>query len=60
MDSVEIPTIYDINLSLKHDSLLMVCGKIGSGKTTLLNSIMDETSKIGGDLEVKGNIAYVE
>jgi len=38
----------------------MVCGKIGSGKTTLLYSIMNETTKITGDLKVKGKIAYVE
>jgi ABC-type branched-subunit amino acid transport system ATPase component len=38
----------------------MVAGKIGAGKTTLLYSIMNETTKMGGDLEVKGKIAYVE
>ena len=38
----------------------MVAGEIGSGKTTLLNSIMNETIKKEGILEVKGKIAYVE
>jgi ABC-type multidrug transport system fused ATPase/permease subunit len=38
----------------------MVAGEIGSGKTTLLNSIMNETIKKLGSLEVKGKIAYVE
>jgi ABC-type multidrug transport system ATPase subunit len=45
---------------MQHDSLLMVCGKIGSGKTTLLYSIMSETTKVSGDLNVKGKVAYVE
>lgn len=38
----------------------MVAGEIGSGKTTLLFSIMNETIKKEGSLEVKGRIAYVE
>jgi len=38
----------------------MVAGEIGSGKTTLLYSIMNETIKKEGSLEVKGRIAYVE
>jgi ABC-type multidrug transport system fused ATPase/permease subunit len=38
----------------------MVVGKIGAGKSTLLHSIMEETSKTGGSLQVKGKIAYVE
>jgi len=38
----------------------MVAGEIGSGKTTLLYSIMNETIKKEGNLEVKGKIAYVE
>ena len=38
----------------------MVAGKIGSGKTTLLYAIMEENSKLIGDLQVKGKIAYVE
>ena len=39
----DLPVLSDINLDLKHDSLLVVVGRIGSGKTTLLYSIMEET-----------------
>ena len=53
-------TISKLNLNLQSNSLLMVAGEIGSGKTTLLNSIMNETIKKLGSLEVKGKIAYVE
>jgi ATP-binding cassette subfamily C (CFTR/MRP) protein 4 len=49
-----------MNFDLKHDSLLMVAGKIGSGKTTLLFSIMEENRRIKGSLDIRGKIAYVE
>ena len=60
VEEIETPTLSNLNFELKHDSLLMVIGKIGSGKTTLLYSIMDETRKMAGKQEVKGKIAYVE
>ena len=48
MENHELPVLHDINLNLKHDSLLVVVGRIGSGKTTLLYSIMEETVKKSG------------
>jgi ATP-binding cassette subfamily C (CFTR/MRP) protein 4 len=60
VEEIETPTLSNLNFELKHDSLLMVIGKIGTGKTTLLYSIMDETRKMAGKQEVKGRIAYVE
>lgn len=45
---------------MKYNSCLMICGKIGSGKTTLLHSIMSETSHCGGEVSIRGKVAYVE
>jgi ABC-type multidrug transport system fused ATPase/permease subunit len=39
---------------------MIVAGEIGSGKTTLLYSILNETVKTEGTLNVRGTIAYVE
>lgn len=60
VDEVTEPTVFNLNLEMAYNSCLMVCGKIGSGKTTLLHSIMSETSQCGGDVDIKGKVAYVE
>ena len=39
---------------------MVVVGMVGAGKTTLLYSLMEETSKLGGELNISGTIAYVE
>ena len=52
--------IQDINLNMGCSELLVIAGRIGSGKTTLLHSLMEETVKKSGSIEVKGKIAYVE
>ena len=60
VETVETPTLQNVNFDLKHDSLLMVAGKIGTGKTTLLFSIMEENRRMQGTLDIRGKIAYVE
>lgn len=60
IEEVEEPTISKLDFEMKHDSTLMICGKIGCGKTTLLHAIMSETSHCGGNFEVRGKVAYVE
>jgi len=39
---------------------MCVIGAVGSGKTTLLYSIMNETLRKTGSIEVNGSFAYVE
>ena len=43
-----MPVLSGINLDLRHDSLLVVVGRIGSGKTSLLYSVMEETIRQEG------------
>ena len=50
----------EVNLHLKHNDLLVVVGQVGCGKSTLLQSIMGETTRLGGNMKIKGTIAYVE
>ena len=45
LDHTSLPVLSEINIDLRHDSLLVVVGRIGSGKTTLLYSVMEETIK---------------
>ena len=60
LETIETPTLQNVNFDLKHNSLLMVAGKIGAGKTTLLYSIMEENRRMKGSLDIRGKIAYVE
>ena len=52
--------VNNANFELKHDSMMVIVGKVGAGKTTLLYSFMEETRIITGTREIKGTIAYVE
>ena len=49
-----------ITFELKSRDQLAVVGQVGCGKSTLLFSIMEETKKNSGFLDIKGSIAYVE
>ena len=45
---------------MKKGDLMIVVGQVGCGKTTLLHSIMEETKRMSGTVNIKGSIAYVE
>lgn len=60
LEQLQQASLSNITLNLKHDSLLMVVGKVGAGKTTLLYSIMEENKRLSGDMKVQGRLAYVE
>ncbi|CAB4400795.1 unnamed protein product [Rhizophagus irregularis] len=49
----------DINLSVKKGELVAIVGKVGAGKSSLLSSLLGEMEKIGGEVIVKGHVAYV-
>ena len=54
-DDASIPTLKDINLSIKQGETIAIIGKTGSGKSTfvnLLNRLLDPTS---GEILVDGN-----
>jgi len=54
------PTLVNINLNIKKNSLNAVVGTVGSGKTSFLLSFTGEMPQTLGALRYKGSIAYVE
>jgi putative ABC transport system ATP-binding protein len=57
-DSMEIPVLNDINISIKGGDFIALMGPSGSGKTTLLNLIAGIDRPSGGSIQVAGtNIA---
>ncbi len=55
----ENATLVDVNIRIKHGSLVAVVGKVGSGKSTLLSAMLGDAVKLGGHVRVNGRIAYV-
>ncbi|CAM1314611.1 ABCC2 (predicted) [Pycnogonum litorale] len=52
-------TLQDINMKIKHGSLVAIIGNVGSGKTSLLSAILGEMITCKGQVKVCGNISYV-
>ncbi|CAF3925067.1 unnamed protein product [Rotaria sp. Silwood2] len=58
--SIEDPIILkNINLKIHQGSLIAIVGSVGSGKTSILSVLLGEMSKINGQVDVSGTIAYV-
>ena len=49
----------NINVSAKGGELVAVVGRVGSGKSSLVHAILGEMSKVEGEVQVDGKIAYV-
>lgn len=47
------------DLQIKSGSFVGVIGRVGSGKTSLLLCLMDELTKIRGEVKRNGTIAYI-
>ncbi|EPQ30424.1 uncharacterized protein PFL1_01950 [Pseudozyma flocculosa PF-1] len=56
--SQPVPTLQDINLSVKSGELLAVLGKVGDGKSSLLSAILGEMVRTDGEAVIKGRTAY--
>ncbi|XP_024541088.1 ABC transporter C family member 10 [Selaginella moellendorffii] len=52
-------TLRNINLTVKHGGRVAICGEVGSGKSTFICSILGETPKLAGIVQVCGTVAYV-
>ncbi|EPZ35647.1 ABC transporter domain-containing protein [Rozella allomycis CSF55] len=48
----------DIKMELKKGELCAIIGKFGSGKSSLLLSLMNELTRVKGDVKVNGKISY--
>lgn len=49
----------DVNLEIPPGSMTMIVGSVGSGKSSLAAALIQNISKVSGEVEVKGSIAYV-
>ncbi len=52
-------TLKDLTWRVEEGALVAVVGTVGSGKSSLLSAILGEMTKVEGDVNVKGRIAYV-
>lgn len=57
----ETPVINDINFTVDHGSLVMICGPVASGKSTLLKSLLGENLGVKGFVRLStDSIAYCD
>ena len=52
-------SLNNINVQIKEGELVAVVGPVGSGKSSLVSAILGELYKAGGEVAVKGSVAYV-
>lgn len=55
----ESPTLTDISLRVKRNSLVAVVGTVGAGKSSLLSAILGEMGKLQGQIYVSESVAYL-
>ncbi|CAD6926039.1 unnamed protein product [Tilletia controversa] len=53
-----VPTLQDIDLTVKKGELLCVLGRVGDGKSSLLAAILGEMHRTDGEVIVRGRTAY--
>ncbi|XP_044535039.1 ATP-binding cassette sub-family C member 6 [Gracilinanus agilis] len=53
------PCLQRINLVVPRGSFFAVTGPVGSGKSSLLSAILGELTKLEGNVNIKGSVAYV-
>ncbi|UZJ53839.1 hypothetical protein CBS101457_003159 [Exobasidium rhododendri] len=56
--SQPVPTLADIDLTVKKGELLAVLGRVGDGKSSLLSAILGEMYRSDGQCIVRGRTAY--
>uniref|UniRef100_A0A1D1Z236 ABC transporter C family member 9 n=2 Tax=Anthurium amnicola TaxID=1678845 RepID=A0A1D1Z236_9ARAE len=54
-----LPTLGEIQLTIKRGMKVAICGTVGSGKSSLLSCILGEIPKLAGTVKVGGSKAYV-
>lgn len=53
------PVLKNINMRVKHNSLVAVVGSVGTGKSSLISAYLGEMDKLNGRVNTVGKIAYV-
>ncbi|XP_069756348.1 ATP-binding cassette sub-family C member 2 isoform X2 [Narcine bancroftii] len=53
------PTIKNVTLDIKPESLVAVVGPVGCGKSSLMSAILGEMEHIKGFINTKGTLSYV-
>lgn len=53
-----VPTLSDIDLTVKKGELLAVLGRVGDGKSSLLSAILGEMYRSDGQCIIRGRTAY--
>ncbi|KAJ7760397.1 P-loop containing nucleoside triphosphate hydrolase protein [Mycena metata] len=53
-----VPTLENINLTIRKGELTGIMGRVGAGKTSLLSAIIGDMSRSEGKLTLFGSIAY--
>ncbi|KAG1269716.1 hypothetical protein G6F68_000016 [Rhizopus microsporus] len=53
------PVLKDINLTIKKGELTAVVGRVGAGKSSLISALLGDTIKVGGEVILRGSVAYV-
>ncbi|KAJ1307098.1 hypothetical protein OPQ81_001216 [Rhizoctonia solani] len=56
--TAEVPTLENIDLTVRKGELIGVLGRVGSGKTSLLSAVVGEMVREDGAVKVNGRIAY--
>lgn len=51
--------LVEINVSFAPRSLTLIVGGVGSGKSSLLSALIGHMSKVSGNIEISGRMAYV-
>ncbi|RKP10579.1 multi drug resistance-associated protein MRP [Thamnocephalis sphaerospora] len=58
-DNEDLGAVLDgIDFSCDHGTLLAVVGRVGAGKSSLLSALLGDMVKVGGDVTIKGKVAY--
>ncbi|KAF8703060.1 ABC transporter transmembrane region, partial [Rhizoctonia solani] len=56
--TAEVPTLEQIDLTVRKGELIGVLGRVGSGKTSLLSAVVGEMIREDGVVKINGRIAY--
>ncbi|KAF1747020.1 hypothetical protein GCK72_023478 [Caenorhabditis remanei] len=58
-DQNPVPSLMNINFSVKRGQLVTIVGRVGAGKTSMLQALMGEMEKLSGSIALHGRLCYV-